>query len=97
MERVTVTLAEELVEAIDRFERNRSRFIATAIRHEIDRLHREALLESVRSPHPETLESAEARLTDWVADLPDEEGLVDEAAGVSVRWIEGKGWVEDPA
>ena len=34
-ERVTVTLAAELVEAIDRMERNRSRFIAEAVAREL--------------------------------------------------------------
>ena len=34
-ERVTVTLAAELVEGIDRLERNRSRFIAEAVEREL--------------------------------------------------------------
>jgi len=37
-ERVTVTLPVELVEGIDRFERNRSRFIAEAVAHELEAL-----------------------------------------------------------
>jgi len=36
-ERVTVTLSAELVQGIDRFERNRSRFIAEAVEHELTR------------------------------------------------------------
>jgi metal-responsive CopG/Arc/MetJ family transcriptional regulator len=36
-ERVTVTLPVELVENIDRYERNRSRFIAEAVEHEFGR------------------------------------------------------------
>ena len=35
-ERVTVTLPEELVRDIDRREKNRSRFVAEAIRREVD-------------------------------------------------------------
>ena len=35
MERVTVTLPAELVEKIDQLERNRSRFIAEAVEHEL--------------------------------------------------------------
>ena len=35
IERVTITLPAELVEGIDRFERNRSRFIATAVEHDM--------------------------------------------------------------
>ncbi len=42
-ERVTVTLRAELVESIDRFERNRSRFISEAVEHELARRRREGL------------------------------------------------------
>ena len=94
-ERVTVTLAAELVEGIDRLERNRSRFIAEAVEHELARRRHEALLSSVRNPHPETAELADAGLGDWTADLPDDEGLVDLAGGTAVRWVEGHGWVKE--
>jgi len=94
-ERVTVTLPAELVESIDRFERNRSRFIAEAVEHELGRRRREGLLRSLKSPHPEAAELAETGLADWVASLPpDDEGLVDVNAGKPVCWIEGQGWVE---
>jgi hypothetical protein len=96
-ERVTVTLSAELVEGIDRVERNRSRFIAEAVAHELARRRREALLNSVRSPHPETVDLADAGLGDWTAELPDDEGLVDAAGGTAVRWIEGRGWVKESA
>ena len=92
-ERVTVTLSAELVEGIDRLERNRSRFIAEAVRHELARRRREALLSSVRKPHPETLDLVDTGLGNWTADLPDDEGLVDVAGGTAVRWVEGQGWV----
>lgn len=36
-ERVTVTLPAEMIEHIDRFEKNRSRFIAKAVEHELAR------------------------------------------------------------
>ena len=94
-ERVTVTLSAELVEGIDRLERNRSRFIAEAIEHELARRRREALLSSVRSPHPETADLADTGLGDWTAELPDEEGLVDVSGGTAVRWVEGEGWVKE--
>jgi len=94
-ERVTVTLSAELVEGIDRLERNRSRFIAEAIEHELARRRRDALLSSVRSPHPETADLADTRLGDWTSDLLDEQGLVDVAGGTAVRWVEGKGWVRE--
>jgi hypothetical protein len=40
IERITVTLAVELIEGIDQFERNRSRFIAEAVEHELVRRRR---------------------------------------------------------
>ncbi len=97
-ERVTVTLPIELVEGIDRFERNRSRFITEAVEHELVRRRREGLLRSLASPHPEAMELADTGLADWGASLPsDDEGLVDEAAGKPVRWTQGQGWVEESA
>ena len=97
-ERVTVTLPIDLVEGIDRFERNRSRFITEAVEHELVRRRREGLLRSLASPHPEAAELAETGLADWRSSLPaDDEGLVDEAAGKPVRWVEGQGWVEESA
>lgn len=96
-ERVTVTLSAELVEGIDRLERNRSRFIAEAVERELSRRRRDALLQSIGSPHSETTELTDAGLGDWTSDLPDDEGLVDLAGGTAVRWIEGQGWVKEPA
>src|SRR5262245_50753346 len=97
MERITVTLSAELVEGIDRLERNRSRFVAEAITNELARRRREALLSSVENPHPETADLADTSLGDWTADLPDDEGLVDVTVGTAVRWLEGHGWVKEPA
>ena len=97
-ERVTVTLPIDLVESIDRFERNRSRFIAEAVEHELERRRRDGLLRSLASPHAEAGELADAGLADWGASLPEgDEGLVDETAGKPVRWVEGQGWVEESA
>lgn len=97
-ERVTVTLPAEMVESIDHFERNRSRFIAEAVEHELVRRRREGLVKSLKSPHPEAAELAETGLADWGARLPTgDEGLVDVSAGKPVRWVEGQGWVEEPA
>jgi hypothetical protein len=95
-ERVTITLSAELVEGIDRLERNRSRFIAEAVEHELARRRRESLLSSVNNPHPETADLGDTGLGDWTTDLPVEEELVDPAGGTAVRWIEGQGWVKDP-
>jgi hypothetical protein len=95
-ERVTVTLPIGLLEGIDQLERNRSRFIAKAVEHELIRRRREGLLRSLASPHPEAAEFAETGLAEWGAALPtQDEGLVDEAAGQAVRWVEGRGWVEE--
>lgn len=95
-ERVTVTLRRDLLTEIDRVEGNRSRFIAQAVEHELQRRRREALFQSVANPHPETAELADAGTGDWVTDLPDEHDLVDPTAGTAVRWVEGRGWVEEP-
>ncbi len=93
---MTVTLPSDLVAGIDRYERNRSRFIAKAVEHELARRRREELLRSIESPHPEATELADLGLSDWGAALPaDEESLVDASAGKAVRWVEGQGWVEE--
>jgi hypothetical protein len=93
-----ITLSAELIEGIDRYERNRSRFITKAVQHELVRRRREELLRSLKSPHPEAAELAETGLAEWGARLPsDDEDLVDVSAGKAVRWIEGKGWVEESA
>lgn len=96
-ERVTVTLSSDLVQGIDRFERNRSRFIAEAVRRELECRRRQELLRSLQDPHPEIADLAEAGFADWGEHLPpDDEELVDLAAGTPVNWVEGEGWVERP-
>ena len=95
-ERVTVTLAAELIEGIDHFARNRSRFISEAVKRELARRQREELLRSLRSPHPEGAELVQTGLADWTARLPaEDESLVDVTAGKPVRWVEGRGWIEE--
>ena len=97
-ERVTVTLRTDLLEGIDRLERNRSRFIAQAVEHELVRRRRLELLRSLESPHPEAASLADVGLEDWAATFhPDDEDLVDINAGKPVRWIEGQGWIEEPS
>ena len=96
-ERVTVTLPAELIVNIDRLERNRSRFIAQAVEHELARRRHEGLRRSLEHPHPEAAELADAGLDEWAAALPEgDEGLVDMSAGTPLRWVEGEGWVEAP-
>ena len=98
-ERVTVTLPNDLVRDIDRREKNRSKFVAEAVRRELDRCRREDLLRSLRNPHLESTELAEQGLEEWAGLLPDEDtgDLLNSGAGQAVRWIPGRGWVEDPA
>ena len=94
-ERVTITLPADLLQEVDQLERNRSRFIAEAVQHEVARRRRAALMESVGSPHPETTQLIDTGLADW--DLPDDESLVDPSGGTAVRWVEGQGWIKESA
>ena len=92
---MTVTLPAETVENIDRLEKNRSRFIAQAVKRELEHRRHEELQRSIDNPHPEAGELAEAGFDDWAASLPtEEEALVDMAAGTQVVWVPGKGWRE---
>ena len=95
-ERVTVTLPAEVVRNIDRLEKNRSKFVLDAVRHELKRRRRQDLQRSLRSPHPESDQLAEAGFGDWASGLPEEDAadLVDMKAGTPVRWVPGEGWVE---
>jgi post-segregation antitoxin (ccd killing protein) len=96
-ERVTVTLPAELLARIDRLERNRSRFIAEAIRHELERRRLAQLRESLAHPHPESADFADAGFEAWAAALPEEDvqHLVDLGGGTPIRWVPGEGWVSD--
>lgn len=96
VERVTVTLPTDLVRDIDRRERNRSKFVAEAVRHELDHRRREELRRSLENPHSESAELAEQGLAEWTRSLPEEdtEALVNRHAGNPVRWVPGEGWVE---
>ena len=95
-ERVTVTLPAEVVRDVDRLEKNRSKFVLEAVRHELKRRRREGLQRSLNAPHPEIEQLAEAGFDEWAGALPDEDAadLVDMNAGTPVRWVPGEGWVE---
>jgi hypothetical protein len=95
-ERVTVTLPVEVVQDIDRLEKNRSKFVLESVRNEINRRRREELRRSLHNPHPESEQLAEEGFDEWADGLPDEDAgdLVDFNAGTPVRWTPGKGWVE---
>jgi len=69
-ERVTVTLPADLVENIDRLERNRSRFIKDAVQHEVARRRREGLLRSLEQPRSEAVDLADAGPDEWAESLP---------------------------
>lgn len=92
-ERFTVTMPAQLVAGIDRYDRNRSRFIAEAVRHELKRRRRLELLRSLDSPHPESLATAALRLQTLGDSLPDHDGdLLDPAAGLPLSWNTPQGW-----
>ena len=94
-ERVTVTMPAVLIAGIDRFERNRSRFIADAVRHELQRRRRQELLRSLEEPHPDSITTASLGLKRWSQDLPaDDDELLDPRSGVPLRWSEEQGWQE---
>src|ERR1035441_484879 len=94
--RVTVTLPMDLVWDIDRREKNRSKFVADAVRHELGRGAREELGRSLDTPHPESVEFVDEGLEAWTRSLPedDTDALVDSSVGKAVRWVPGEGWVE---
>jgi len=95
-DRVTVTLPNDLVKEIDRREKNRSKFIAEAVRNELDRRRRDELRRSLDNPHPESAGLAEQRLDEGAGGLPEEDAaaLLDSNAGRPIRWVSGEGWVE---
>ena len=99
VERVTVSLPDNLLKDIDRRERNRRKFVAEAVRREIDRRRRTELRRSLENPHPDTAELAQQGFEEWSCNLPEEDAaaLVISGAGTAVRWIPGEGWVEDRA
>jgi hypothetical protein len=94
VDRITVTLPRELIDEIDRWDSNRSRFVAGAVREEVERRRREELKRSLEAPHEQAEELAEAGFDDWASRLPAEDatGLVDLEGGSAVRWIPGRGW-----
>ncbi len=96
VENVTLTLPTDLLEDIDRHEKDRSKFVVEAIRHELDRRRRAELHQSLENPHPETAELENEGFDEWVRSLPEEDtdALVDKSAGKPVRWVPGEGWIE---
>jgi hypothetical protein len=94
-ERVTVTLPEQLVDEIDRRERNRSRFILTAVERELARRRQEELRRSLENPHPDGAEIAEVGQREWWSQTSQSDlALLDPQSGTAVRWEPGLGWIE---
>lgn len=97
-ERVAVTMPAELVAGIDRWESNRSRFIAEAVRHELKRRRRAELLRSLEEPHPESVATAALGLENWEQGLPAGDGdLRHPRGGVPLHWCEVHGWQQPDA
>lgn len=81
---------------IDRREKNRSKFVADAVRHELESRRREDLRRSLQNPNSESTEFADEGFEAWIRSLPEEdtEALVDSSGGKPVRWVSGEGWVD---
>ena len=93
-ERVTVTLPGEIVDAIDRRAKNRSKFILGAVQQELERRKKEELMQSLKHPHPEAVEWTDEDFDDWCDEADAEDlGLLDVNRARSVEWQPGKGWV----
>ena len=98
VERITVTLPNDLVSEIDRRDDNRGKFVVEAVRKELDYRRRAELRRSLENPHAECAALADSDLQEWIHALPDEDttALLDINMGKEVRWISGLGWVEGP-
>ena len=95
MKRVTVTLPNAIVEEIDRWEKNRSKFVLEATERELDLRRRRELERSLRNPHPDSHQVAEAGIQEWGEGwAADDEDLVDSSAGTPIRWTPDGGWRE---
>jgi len=93
MKRVTVTLPDDIVKEIDRWESNRSRFVLVATERELELRRRQELERSLRNPHPESSRVAEAGIEEWGSDRNQgDEDLLGSHAGRAVRWSPDAGW-----
>lgn len=91
-ERVTITLPEDVIEAVDQRSKNRSRFVLDAVRMYLDHLRREELKTSLENVHPDSRDIAPDDFAEWIAAGEADGDLVDPHAGRSVRWRPGRGW-----
>jgi len=96
MKRVTVTLPDAIVEEIDRWEKNRSKFVLEATERELDLRRTHELERSLRNPHPESHQVAEAGIQEWGEGwTTDDQGLVDPSEGTPIRWTVEGGWSKE--
>jgi hypothetical protein len=87
-------LPDDLIRDIERRDKDRNRFVAEAVRHELERRRHAELRRSLEQPHPETNNFADEGLEVWAESLPQEdvESLIDPNKGEPVRWVAGNGW-----
>jgi hypothetical protein len=96
MKRVTITLPDSVVEEIDRWEKNRSKFVLQAAERELELRRRRELERSLQNPHPESSQVAQAGFEDWGAGwIVEDDDLVNPSAGTHVRWTPEHGWTEE--
>ena len=95
-ETLVISLDHDLLAGIDTVHADRGEFIAEAVRNELARRQRHAFLESLATPHPESIAPAETGLGTWPEGSPDEDAqLLDPGAGRPVRWVPDAGWNDD--
>jgi hypothetical protein len=94
-ETLVISLDHDLVAGIDTVHPDRGEFIAEAVRNELARRRRRSFLESLASPHPESMAPAETHLGSWPEGSSDEDAqLLEPGEGRPVRWVPDAGWVD---
>ena len=98
MNRVTVTLPDGLIGEVDRWNKNRSRFVTEAVQNELEHRRRAELRRSLENPHTDSAGMAQQGFGEWARQLPveDTEALFNNTTGNAVRWMPGEGWTEEP-
>ena len=84
--RITTTLPIELVHAVDKFEKNRSKFVMVAIQKEVKRREREALRKSLHSVHPESSKINDD-FQDWIKTLGQMKGYMPSNESLQVEHL----------
>lgn len=94
MKRVSITLPDHVVNEIDRWETNRSRFVLVAAQRELELRRRQELERSLRNPHPASSRVAEAGIEEWgLGRNEGDDDLLGSAAGRAIRWNPDAGWL----